>query len=192
MKNHLNLIEKILALLFFISLFLPYVGDISPMSTLYKDFNGISIFFLLAIVPFLGYLSIIFFFQSQEKEVNKVAYVLSLIFVYLIFLLLFGFMLLTVADGVSTYWIFCYLSIFVIASPIVFFTVFSKLSTSLKIGNLLIAGILPSAALFAIIFSPFSFGKPSYGYYVSNICFALIVTIRAYYIFSSRIQQNKS
>jgi len=51
--------------------------------------------------------------------------------------------------------------------------------------------MIPTVAVFATIFSPFSFVVPSYGYYLVNIGFLLIMVIRVYYIISLRYTNNK-
>ncbi len=186
MKNQIFLLEKVLALLILVAFFLPYIEGTSPISTLYNQFNDISIYFLIVLIPFLGYLSIIFFFQNKGKEVNKVLYILTIFFASIFIL-----MWLSVLGSDFAYLLY-YLSIIVVALLIVFFTIFSKLGRSFKIGNILIAGIFPTVAVFATILSPFGFGIPSYGYYLVNIGFVLIMIIRVYYIISLRYPNNKS
>lgn len=186
MKNQIFLLEKGLALLSFVAFFLPYVDGTSPISTLFNRFNEISIYFLIVLIPFLGYLTIIFFFQNKNKEVNKVLYILTIFFAS-IFILMW-----LIGLGSDVAYLLYYLSIIVFALLIILFTIFSKLTGSFKIGNILIAGVFPTVAVFATIFSPFGFGIPSYGYYLVNIGFVLIMIIRVYYIISSRYTNKKS
>jgi hypothetical protein len=178
MKSSIVFLEKVFSSIILVSLFLPYVGNVTPFSLLYQENSDMLVYFLIVAIPFIVFYVFLFTHQFNERTMPKVIYIISIVLALLLSFMWF--------IGIGKDSFIAPLIIILISLGLSIPTYFSKMNISMKTNNMLIAAILPTTAIFALLFNPFvGFFVPSFGYYLINISFIMIVVFRVYYIFYS-------
>lgn len=181
MKRNIVFLEKVFSSIVLVSLFLPYMGNVTPFSLLFDKSTDMSVYFLMVAIPLITFFIFLFTFQFKERTVPKFVYIISIVLALLL-------SLLWIIDVSKDSFITAVPLIIVLLSlGLSISTFFSKMDVSLKTNNMLIAAILPTIAIFALIFNPFAgFLVPTYGYYLLNISFIMIIVFRVYYMFNTK------
>ena len=183
MKRNIVFLEKVFSSIVLVSLFLPYMGDVTPFSLLFQEGTDMLVYFLMVAIPFMVFFVFLFTHQFKEKTMPKVIYIISIVLA----LLLSSLWLIGITKDAFIPQLIVVLLSLGLSIP----TFFSKMDVSLKTNNMLIAAILPTSAIFALIFNPFAgFLVPTYGYYLLNISFIMIIIFRVYYMFNAKKNED--
>jgi hypothetical protein len=179
MKSSIVFLEKVFSSIVLVSLFLPYMGNVTPFSLLFQEGTDMLVYFLIVAIPFVVFYVLLFTHQFKERTMPKVIYIISIVLA----LLLSALWLI----GINKEAFLAPLIIFLLSLCLSISSFFSKMDVSLKTNNMLIAAILPTTAIFALIFNPFEgFLVPTYGYYLLNISFIMIIIFRVYYMLMAK------
>ena len=179
MKRNIVFLEKVFSSIVLVSLFLPYIGNVTPFSLLFQESTDMLVYFLMVAIPFMVFFVFLFTHQFKERKMPKVIYITSIVLALLLSLLWLV--------GITKNAFIAPLIIVLLSLGLSIPTFFSKMDVSLKTNNMLIAAILPTSAIFALIFNPFEgFLVPTYGYYLLNISFIMIIIFRVYYMFNAK------
>jgi hypothetical protein len=183
MKSSIVFLEKVFSSIVLVSLFLPYMGDVTPFSLLFQEGTDMLVYFLMVAIPFMVFFVFLFTHQFKERTMPKVIYIISIVLALLLSLLWLV--------GITKNAFIAPLIIVLLSLGLSIPTFFSKMDVSLKTNNMLIAAILPTSAIFALIFNPFAgFLVPTYGYYLLNISFIMIILFRVYYMFNAKKNED--
>jgi hypothetical protein len=183
MKRNIVFLEKVFSSIVLVSLFLPYMGDVTPFSLLFQEGTDMLVYFLMVAIPFMVFFVFLFTHQFKERTMPKVIYIISIVLALLLSLLWLV--------GITKNAFIAPLIIVLLSLGLSISTFFSKMNISLKTNNMLIAAIIPTIAIFALIFNPFAgFLVPTYGYYLLNISFIMIIIFRVYYMFNAKKNED--
>ena len=183
MKRNIVFLEKVFSTIVLVSLFLPYIGNATPFSLLFQEGTDMLVYFLMVAIPFMVFFVFLFTHQFKERTMPKVIYIISIVLALLLSLLWLV--------GITKNAFIAPLIIVLLSLGLSIPTFFSKMDVSLKTNNMLIAAILPTIAIFALIFNPFEgFLVPTYGYYLLNFSFIMIIIFRVYYMFNAKKNED--